>query len=520
MNKLSKRKPKEASVRTDYKGEILRAFKNDGNVNAKNLMGGIRFNSFSDFEIIHAIDVMQVLTDMARVGLHGQSYTKQKEFAEAFGNTGLKINLSLVAKDVDADGRLIFDEVNGMKETEAMDIRGRYSENVGTVIVVFNEAQLRAALADERIDFVLPFHRSQWKKSQYAMMGLPSETREFTNIQNDRMKNPKTGRAKKVDTGNIMPNQYWDPSLDGRGNAQLYLDYINENDYIPKFDFLLTNQDGMWVLPEGAVGDGYFKLLIDFKMYDNDGNGAPQRPVTPDFNMPYITKMLEDYKGGHGSFPVANDIVDTFVREKQSGRVKHSVSREDESVTEAETDQTLQQIRNDIAEDEARYRELSNTVMSNERFNAMMPDEQNAILDEMQSLRERIDRANQIMQDMSYEQDMGDDVPMPGDEDAPLQRRSAQAEYGEPETVEVAGEEDPKLTRKVLHKNIMDRIKERFSERGFDFDKVLAKAKDLSTFATVDNTPQRVMEKSLGYKEGRELSDLTIDQAAKNRAFS
>lgn len=516
MNKLSQRKPKEASVRTDYKGEILRAFKNDGNVNAKNLMGGIRFNSFSDFEIIHAIDVMQVLTDMARVGLHGQSYTKQKEFAEAFGNTGLKINLSLVAKDVDADGRLIFDEVNGMKEAEAMDIRGRYSENVGTVIVVFNEAQLRAALADERIDFVLPFHRSQWKKSQYAMMGLPAETRDFTNIQNDRMKNPKTGRAKKVDTGNIMPNQYWDPSLDGRGNAQLYLDYINENDYIPKFDFLLTKQDGKWVLPEGAIGDGYFKLLIDFKMYDNDGNGAPQRPVTPDFNMPYITKMLEDYKGGHGSFPVANDIVDTFVREKQGGRVKHSVSREDASVTEAETDQTLQQIRNDIAADEARYRELSDIVMSNERFNAMMLDEQNAILDEMQSLRERIDRANQIMQDMSYEQDMGVDVPMPGDEDAPLQRRSAQAEYGEPETVEVAGEEDPKLTRKVLHKNIMDRIKERFSERGFDFDKVLAKAKDLSTFATVDNTPQRVMEKSLGYKEGRELSDLTIDQAARN----
>lgn len=196
--------------------------------------------------------------------------------------------------------------------------------------------------------------------------------------------------------------------------------------------------------------------------------------------------------------------------------IRHSVSRDDASVTEAETDQTLQQIRNDIAADEARYRELSGIVMSNERFNAMMPDEQNAILDEMQSLRERIDRANQIMQDMSYEQDMGDDVPMPGDEDVPPQRRSAQAEYGEPETVEIAGEEGPKLTRKVLHKNIMDRIKERFSERGFDFDKVLAKAKDLSTFATVDNTPQRVMEKSLGYKEGRLLSDLTIDQAAKN----
>ncbi len=231
--------------------------------------------------------------------------------------------------------------------------------------------------------------------------------------------------------------------------------------------------------------------------------------------------VVFDNKNIKSADPVTYDdngnVISLSERFKQeSDDIRHSVSREDASVTEAEIDQTLQQIRNDIAADEARYRELSDTVMSNERFNAMMPDEQNAILDEMRSLRERIDRASQIVQDMSYEQDMGDDVPMPGDEDVPSQRRSAQAEYGEPETVEVAGEEDPKLTRKVLHKNIMDRIKERFAERGFDFDKVLAKAKDLSTFATVDNTPQRVMEKSLGYKEGRELSDLTIDQAARN----
>lgn len=103
----------------------------------------------------------------------------------------------------------------------------------------------------------------------------------------------------------------------------------------------------------------------------------------------------------------------------ETAQINEEIERAD-SVTEAETDQTLQQIRNDIAADEARYRELSDTVMSNERFNAMMPDEQNAILDEMQSLRERIDRANQIVQDISYEQDVGEDVPMPGDENDPL----------------------------------------------------------------------------------------------------
>jgi hypothetical protein len=268
------------------------------------------------------------------------------------------------------------------------------------------------------------------------------------------------------------------------------------------------------------------KLLNDFFL---NGNSEYDAIELEDDGHRYIDGKREDvhtyivFKNTQikSSKPVTYDdngnvipLSERFKRDNDD--IRHSVSRDDASVTEAETDQTLQQIRNDIAADEARYRELSDTVMSNERFNAMMPDEQNAILDEMQSLRERIDRANQIMQDMSYEQDMGDDVPMPGDEDVPPQRRPAQAEFGEPETVDVDAEGEPKLTRKVLHKNIMDRIKERFSERGFDFDKVLAKAKDLSTFATVDNTPQRVMEKSLGYKEGRELSDLTIDQAARN----
>lgn len=352
MNKLSQRKPKEASVRTDYKGEIRIEFKDGSSVDIKNKNGGIRFNSFSDFEIIHALDCMQVVTDMATVGLAGQGYTKVKEFAECFGNTGMKINLSLVAKGVDAKGNLIFDEVNGMKYQEAIDLRNKYSKNVGTVIVVFNNEQLKSALRDDSIDYVLPFHRSQWRKAQYVMMGLPTNTMDYTMHQNDRIRNPKTGRAVKLAkikhvatytndiTGetyeikdNIMPNQYWDYSQDGVANANRYLDYINSNNMIPKFAFLLSkDQNGKWALPtdkDGNVtkeGRGYFKTLIDFKMYDNDGVGSPQTPVVPDFNMPYIREMLDNYTGGHESFPVAHDVVETFVSDykKKHKRTQYS----------------------------------------------------------------------------------------------------------------------------------------------------------------------------------------------------
>ena len=73
-------------------------------------------------------------------------------------------------------------------------------------------------------------------------------------------------------------------------------------------------------------------------------------------------------------------------------------------------------------------------------------------------------------------------------------------------------------TRKELHKNIVDRIKSTFSSKGFDFDEVLKKAHNLSTLRTVDNTPQRVMEKSLGYTEGGILSDLTVNKVAQNES--
>ena len=76
--------------------------------------------------------------------------------------------------------------------------------------------------------------------------------------------------------------------------------------------------------------------------------------------------------------------------------------------------------------------------------------------------------------------------------------------------------EEQGAMRRELHARIVDGIRSRFAERGYDFDEVLKKAKDLSTFATVDNIPQRVMEKALGYREGQILADATVNQVAAN----
>lgn len=337
MNKLAQRKPKLYQLATEYQGEIRSKFKGKGSVEGKNLNGGMRLQSFSDFEIIHLIDCMQVIMDMAEVGLAGQAYTKVPDFAWALGGTGLKINLSLIAKGVDANGNLVLDETEGMHRADAEKLRNAYSQNVGTILVVFNDEQLTAAMQDDFIDFIIPFHRSQWNSTQYNLLGLPAGAKDYTPWQNESYIEPVYNKnGKKQRPANYMPNEYWDFSKSGKENAETYLKMCAANNRKPKFSMLLDkNADGSYSLKEDGSTDGYWKLLIDFKMYDNDGVGMPQQPVKPIFNMDESERMLREYTGGHNAFPAANDVVSEFVSEykAKNGDARYSRSSSENSNT-------------------------------------------------------------------------------------------------------------------------------------------------------------------------------------------
>ncbi|MBO7250860.1 MAG: hypothetical protein J6V42_06260 [Clostridia bacterium] len=326
----SQQKPKLYESRKEYKGEILEHFKSDESIENKNRNGGIRMQSFSDFELVHLIDTMQVIMDMSSVGLAGQAYTKVPDFAKALGNTGLKINLSLIAKDVDSNGKLIFDDREGMNHETAFELRNQYSKDVGTILVAFTDEQLYAAMADDRVDFIIPFHRSQWKKGQYGAMGLPKGTKDYTYMQNEKLIKPTyheyRGRMVRDKAKNYMPNEYWDFSKSGKENAEAYLKMCAENNKRPKFYKLLDyDGNGAYSLKKDGSTDGYWKLLIDFKMYDNDGVGSPQNAVVPEFNMDESIKMLNEYEGGHSQYPVDHKVVDKFVSEYEKGEtVKYS----------------------------------------------------------------------------------------------------------------------------------------------------------------------------------------------------
>ena len=312
MNKKGSSNPKVVQLRTEYRNEILSL--TPAQIRKIEAIGGLRVQSFSDFETPHMLDMMQAVMDMSAKGLHSQAYTKVPNFAWVFGDTGIKINLSLIAEGdgFDADGNLAFSSTEGMSLDDAMKLRDAYSQNVGTIIVGANDKHILACMADDRIDFIIPFHRSGWGMKELDMMGMSSYT-DYTYGQKEH--DLATGKGVE----NLYPPDYWDYTLSGKENAERYLKLCAKTGREPKFSkFLVNNGDGSYSLQPDGSTDGYWKTLIDFKMYDNEGNGAAQQKVQPNFNMEEAYRVLQEYEGGANKLPVANDVVEEFVAKYQS----------------------------------------------------------------------------------------------------------------------------------------------------------------------------------------------------------
>ena len=342
MNKKGSANPKVVQLRTDYRGDV-RKMRAD-TVKKLNDDGGLRIQSFSDFEIVHTIDMMQAIMDMAAKGLKGQAYTKVPAFAWIFGDTGVKINLSLIGEGtgLDKNGFLIFSSKEGMDFDEAMKIRKRYGKNVGTILVGISDEHILAAMADDRIDFIIPFHKSGWSQNELDRVDTLKGYNDYTEYQNERWLvkdengdyiKDKNGRyvSEAIDKkiGNLYPKDYWsyDKGVSGTENARRYLEKCAEEGRLPKFwNFLHDNGDGNFSLQEDGSTDGYWKTLIDFKMYDNEGNPSEQTVVQPIFNMKMVQKFMEEYEGGANGLPAAMDVVDEFVKQYKENHPRKSYS--------------------------------------------------------------------------------------------------------------------------------------------------------------------------------------------------
>jgi hypothetical protein len=281
----------------EYKRQILKYGKQT--VKAKNDKGGLRIYSFSDAEMFHLIDIIQVITDSATVGLSLQGYTKVNEYAKAVKDTGEKLNRSLIPKGELGyhieDGKVVldYDTVEGIDINHPDFFDNKDNPNVGNITIGVSDTQIRAAMVSDFVDQIIPFHTGQ-SEDVLGEKGIATWS-NYKDFQTE--KDIATGKVSdhqiNIYTEVLQPLEKEGKPITKRTFVEKFLQVCKENNLTPRFSqFLNTNANGEFVYTEG-----YHKMLVDFKTFAQTETGEylPQMPVKPIFDNGYITKILKDY---------------------------------------------------------------------------------------------------------------------------------------------------------------------------------------------------------------------------------
>jgi hypothetical protein len=282
-------------------------------------IGGARMQSFSDFIVENWFDYCQIVADLAARKLPMHTYTKEIALAKLFGQTGIKINMSLIP-DIDRSlGRefagltrnekgeleLIWADKDRFKATggksymqsinfaDAIALQNdpRYSANVGTIAVGVSDKHILTMLDDARVRMIIPYHSSGMNPIFADLMGT-SYYKDYTMFQNTTVKQlynskgqPVSVKLDKIQTGKLTSGFQFNEVLqelgDARAAAQAYKDWCADAskhtitikgetytaELTPKFDSFSWH-------------DNYYKLLEDFNTYDSiSEEAAPQSDV-------------------------------------------------------------------------------------------------------------------------------------------------------------------------------------------------------------------------------------------------
>ena len=281
----------------EYKRQILQYSKTT--VKSKNDKGGLRVYSFSDAEMFHLIDIIQVITDSATVGLCLQGYTKVNEYARAVKDTGEKLNRSLIPKGELGyhieDGKVVldYDTVEGIDINHPDFFDNRDNPNVGNITIGVSDVQIRAAMVSDFVDQIIPFHTGQ-SEEVLGEKGIATWS-NYKDFQTE--KDIATGKVSEhqinIYTEVLQVLEEEGKPINKRTFVEKFLQVCKDNGLTPRFaQFLNTNEKGEYVYTEG-----YHKMLVDFKTFAQTevGEYLPQMPVKPIFDNEYITKIMKDY---------------------------------------------------------------------------------------------------------------------------------------------------------------------------------------------------------------------------------
>ena len=311
----------------------LRQLKNaQDRAKKQNLVGGQRLQSTSDFRPEWGLDYIMSFLELQAAGSKVQMYTKVPEAVDFFASVGADVNLSIMGKGqgwhVDENGNKVLDfsSITGMDYETAKALKNKY-DNVQMILVGMNDDHIRLAMANEDIDFIIPWHSSG--NSKDVISGLmstfdeklenghnyedsqndtvsPNRTPEQERLWNARMtlltkggdkltldernallSNPYTAdlyerftvkgkdpdcygvKLVKAQANQIFPYEYWDTSLtkdQADENGKRFVEYCEAMGIVPRFSQFKDDP-------------GYWKLLIDRPMYNNDKTYHQQQVI-------------------------------------------------------------------------------------------------------------------------------------------------------------------------------------------------------------------------------------------------
>ena len=318
----------------EYKREILKW--NKKKVKSVNDNGGLRIFSYSDFEAHHLIDLVQIIQDCARKGVKIQGYTKVPAFARAVAETGAKLNRSLIPLGDTGmeDGKLAYDPVEGIDVNDENFLPS--NDNIGNILIGINDEQIRLAMADPFVHFIIPYH-----SNQKDILRSMKQTGNWTNYklsQTEKDANGKTAEHVNIYTDVLNAAEAeGKPIKNEREFTEKFLEVCKERGLTPRFaQFLDKNEAGEYVYTPG-----YYKFLVDFKLFDEQGNILPQMPVKAVFDDEFNAQILNDYvkgekaKLGENLDEVYNEIVKTLGLETRKADIEQVNAKQKQPASDA-----------------------------------------------------------------------------------------------------------------------------------------------------------------------------------------
>lgn len=320
-------KSNKPKLYSEYWGHILKLDQSFIDYTAEH--AGFRFFSSSDFQFEHVVDLMQAIHDLALRKAKSHAYTKVKEYVEIFGDTQQKIQTSLFALSAGAarqtedgkwvvyergsDGKLtdkvlhtaesqddamafldeympaggfMQDAWQGMDWETAFKYREQF-DHVGNVFIATSSAQIRWALDNDKIDYIIPFHASGMKGELFKSEGYIN----FTSQQEEQWAKPAEEGApampwnkwaKKVaPEGSVNKVRMHElGALDGISNEEMtknYLRLCEERGLEPVFSKFAVREDGSFHPQFSKLKKDYARSDTPFlpvRAFKEDGGDA------------------------------------------------------------------------------------------------------------------------------------------------------------------------------------------------------------------------------------------------------